>query len=58
MATKRHFLVVVAIYTNYVQTDYLIKCTKLAVLDFFDDAIKKMLLKKVVAYEKRHFFVK
>ena len=58
VATKRHFLVVVAIYTNYVHTDYLIKCTKLAVLDFFDDAIKKMLLNKVVAYKKCHFFCK
>ena len=37
VATKRHFLVVVTICTNSVQTDYLIKCTKLAVLDFFDD---------------------
>ena len=58
VATKRHFIVVVAICTNSVQTDYLIKCTKLAVLDFFGYAIKKMLLNKVVAYKKRHIFCK
>ena len=41
LATKRHFFLVVAIYTNSVHTDYSIKTYKTAILKFSMVPIKK-----------------
>ena len=54
LATKRHFFLVVAIYTNSVHTDYSIKTYKMAILNFSMVPIKKMLLNKVVLNKNRH----
>ena len=47
LATKRHFFLVVAIYTNSVHTDYSIKTYKTAILKFSMVPIKKCYLTKL-----------
>ena len=47
LATKRHFFLVVAIYTNSVHTDYSIKTYKTAILKFSIVSIKKCYLTKL-----------